>query len=97
VWVAACILIGAATQRLTGRLAITLFDDARQERVLAELRASARPCVVRNEFLAATWVGNGPPPAGPLISYIQNEFELAGLVGRFDLAVPLEARAEPAG
>jgi hypothetical protein len=61
-----------------------------QQRVVDQLRASPRPCAIRNDDLAsAAWLHGAPPDeSDPLIGYIFNEFETVDSVGGFQFQVP---------
>ena len=61
-------------------------DD--QNRVLAQMRATPRPCVIRNETVAQAWLNGRPHPDTPLVHYIFEEFETVGQVGQFELRLP---------
>jgi hypothetical protein len=66
------------------------LDDAKQRRAVAELRASPRPCAIRNEAIAAVYVSE-PLLEKPLIAYIFENFEPAENVGAFEFMVPKAA------
>lgn len=60
-----------------------------QQRVVDEMRASPRPCAIRNEGLAQTsWLHGAPPDeSDPLVDYIFNEFKTVATVGEFEFRV----------
>ena len=67
---------------------ITALDEEGQNRILAQLRSSPRPCVLRNETVAAAWLGARPSPDTPLVHYIFDDFETVGESGAFQLGLP---------
>jgi hypothetical protein len=67
---------------------ITALDEAGQNRVLAQVRASKRPCAFRNESVAGGWLGARPAPDTPLVHYIFEDFEEVGGSGNFSLLLP---------
>lgn len=69
---------------------VTALDEEGQNRILAQVRASPRPCVLRNEAVAAAWLGTRPSPDTPLVHYIFDEFETVGQSGNFELRLPKE-------
>lgn len=72
---------------------IEAMDAERQQRVVDELRASPRPCVIRNDGLAGLWLAGEPPPDRPLINYILGgDFRTVGETGDFQFQIP--ARGE---
>jgi hypothetical protein len=62
----------------------TLFDDARQQRVIDETRDIPDLCVLENESLALGWTA-GSPPEGPLVEYLHSGFEPIATVGAYNL------------
>lgn len=72
---------------------IEALDSERQQRVVDELRRSPRPCAIRNEGLAAAWLGGEPPPDRPLVNYVLNDFRTVERVGdAFEFMLPRYAR-----
>jgi hypothetical protein len=69
---------------------VTALDEEGQNRILAQVRASPRPCVLHNEAVAAAWLGTRPPPDTPLVHYIFDDFEAVGRSGNFELRLPRE-------
>jgi hypothetical protein len=67
-----------------------LLSDAQQQRVVDQMRASPRPCAIRDDKLAETAWLHGMPmdEIGPLADYIFNEFETAKTVGEFEFQLP---------
>lgn len=60
-----------------------------QQRVVEEMRASPRPCAMRNEGLAqGAWLHGTPPDeSDPLVNYIFNDFRTVGEAGEFEFMV----------
>lgn len=71
---------------------IRALDSERQQRIVDELRASPRPCAIRNDTLAALWLGGEPPPDRPLANYVLNDFRTVEEVGEFQFMLPRYAR-----
>jgi hypothetical protein len=67
---------------------IAALDEAGQNRVLAAVRSSPRPCAFRNESVAGGWLGSRPAPDTPLVHYIFDDFEEVGSSGNFSLLLP---------
>ena len=63
-------------------------DRSQQRRVVSELRASPRPCAIRNEELAAPYLHGLPPPDTPLVNYVLNDFRPVANVGPFEFMLP---------
>ena len=61
-----------------------------QQRVVDQMKASPRPCAIRNDGLADTsWLHGAPPDeSDPLIGYIFNDFETVATVGEFEFQLP---------
>ena len=70
-------------------------SDAQQQQVVDELRSSPRPCVLRNEELAAPYLKGLPPPDAPLVNYVLNDFRPVGTVGPFELMLPKASATAP--
>jgi hypothetical protein len=64
------------------------MDGERQQRVVDELRASSRPCVIRNESLAALWLSGREVEQLPLVRYIFSDFRPVLRVGDFEFMLP---------
>jgi hypothetical protein len=60
-----------------------------QQRVVDQLRASPRPCAIRNDTLAdVAWLHGTPPDENdPLVGYIFNDFRTVDTVGEFEFMV----------
>lgn len=67
------------------------LDNAQQQRAVDGFRASPRPCAIRNEAIAASYLKGMPPPDTPLVNYVFNDFKLAQTVGGFDFLLPKRA------
>jgi hypothetical protein len=61
-----------------------------QQRVVNEMKASPRPCAIRNDGLAeGAWLHGTPPDeSDPLVNYIFNDFRTVDTVGEFQFMVP---------
>jgi hypothetical protein len=64
------------------------LSDAQQQRAVDGFRASRRPCAIRNEELAASYLKGAPPPDSPLVNYVFDDFEPAQTVGSFEFLLP---------
>jgi hypothetical protein len=71
------------------------IDSKLQQRVVDEMRASPRPCLIRSETRAEFWLHGVPPPDKPLVRYIANGFEPVAEAGDFQFLLP-KARARGA-
>ncbi len=69
---------------------IEALDSKRQQRIVNEMRASPRPCAIRNDPLAAAWLGGDPPPDRPLVNYVLGDFRTVDEVGEFQFMLPVE-------
>lgn len=67
---------------------VTALDEAGQNRVLAQVRSSPRPCAFRNESVAGAWLQGRPAPDTPLVHYIFEDFEDVEGSGNFSLLLP---------
>ncbi len=70
------------------------LDSERQQRIVDELRASERPCVVRSEPRAALWLGGREVPDRPLVRYIFSGFRPVETAGEFELMLPKPGATE---
>jgi hypothetical protein len=72
-----------------GAWPIVLPTD-QQQRVVEEVRASPRPCAVRNDGLAeGAWLHGAPPKeSDPLVHYIFNDFKTVDTVNEFQFMLP---------
>jgi hypothetical protein len=64
------------------------LDSERQQRIVNELRASRRPCVIRSEARAALWLSGREVPDRPLVRYIFSDFKPVETVGEFEFLLP---------
>ncbi|HEX5375975.1 MAG TPA: hypothetical protein VFW48_07435 [Solirubrobacterales bacterium] len=66
-----------------------------QQRVVDQMRASPRPCAIRNDGLAdSAWLHGTPPDeSDPLVGYVFNDFRTVDTVGDFEFRLP----EQPAG
>lgn len=67
---------------------ITALTDAEQEPIVARLRASSRPCAIRDRVAAAGWLAGRPTPDAPLVDYILEEFEPIEEIGGIEFMLP---------
>jgi hypothetical protein len=67
---------------------MTQLDDARQQRVVDQMRRSSRPCAVRNDTRASGWMNGRPLPDSPLVRYITDEFRSVETVGEYQFLLP---------
>jgi hypothetical protein len=65
-----------------------LLDDPTQQRIVDEMRASPRPCAIRDNAVAEGWLGPGPPPATPLANYLLNDFVPVDEIGGIQFMLP---------
>jgi hypothetical protein len=64
------------------------LTDKPQQRIVNELRASEKPCVVRSENRAELWLGGREVPQRPLVRYIFSDFRPVETVGEFEFMLP---------
>ena len=64
------------------------LDSETQQRIVDELRASKRPCVIRSENRAALWLGGREVEQRPLVRYIFGDFRPVLTVGEFEFMLP---------
>jgi hypothetical protein len=64
------------------------LDEAEQGRILHQMRATPRPCAVRNEGVAGGWLAGRPRPETPLVRYIFNDFKVVETTGPFEFMLP---------
>lgn len=64
------------------------LEDDQQRRILRQLRATPRPCVVRNEYVAGAWLAGRPNPDTPLVRHIFEDFAVAEQFGDFEFLLP---------
>lgn len=67
---------------------VNALDGERQQRIVDELRASPRPCLIRSDSRAQNWLRGAPPPDRPLARYVLNDFRPVEEVGEFVFALP---------
>lgn len=67
---------------------VSALDEDEQDRILAQLRASPRPCVLYNEKVASFWLFEKAAPDTALTDYIFEDFETVGTSGQFELKLP---------
>lgn len=70
------------------------LNEEQQAQALRELKASPRPCAIRNEGIAAAYLKGLPPPDKPLVNYVLNEFEPAYEVGEYIFELPKSSATE---
>jgi hypothetical protein len=76
---------------------IEAVDSSRQQRIVDELRASPRPCAIRNYGLAELWLGGRPAPDRPLVNYVFDDFHPVEKAGEFEFMLPNEGHAAGSG
>jgi hypothetical protein len=64
------------------------LDDEQQQQAVDQLRASPRPCAIRNEEVAAGYLKGLPPPDRPLVNYVLDNFKPVKDVGGFEFMLP---------
>jgi hypothetical protein len=64
------------------------LDEGEQRRILRQMRATPRPCVVRNPPVAENWLANRGRPETPLVRYIFDDFEVVDTNGPFEFMLP---------
>ena len=70
------------------------LSPAQQQRAVAGLRASPRPCLIKNEELAAPYLKGLPPPQTPLVEYVMDDFRPDTQVGPFEFLLPKPSATE---
>lgn len=71
---------------------VNALDSERQQRIVNELRASPRPCLIRSDARAELWLRGAPAPNRPLARYVLNEFQPVDEVGEFQFELPSGGR-----
>ncbi len=66
---------------------VIVLDDEGQQRIVDQMRASARPCAIRNDALAGLWLQESPMPDTPLVNYIVNDFRRVATAGGWEFLV----------
>lgn len=64
------------------------LDEGEQQRILRRMRATRRPCAVRNEGVAGGWLAGRPRPETPLVDYIFDDFKVVETTGPFEFMLP---------
>lgn len=64
------------------------LDEGEQQRILRQMRATPRPCALRDEPAADGWLGNKTRPETPLVRYIFNDFDVVDTAGSFEFMLP---------
>jgi hypothetical protein len=72
---------------------MTQLDDGLQQQVVDEVRASPRPCAIRNDGLVGFWTKGQPLPQTPLVRYIEQGFAPVQQVGGYQFLTPRRAVA----
>lgn len=85
--------IGAPPPQAPGAW-INALNRERQQRIVDELRASPRPCAIRNDARAEGWLHGAPPPDRPLVRYVLDDFRPVEQVGEFEFMLPLEGGSQ---
>ena len=67
---------------------VNALDAERQQRIVNELRASPRPCLIRSDPRAELWLRGVPAPDRPLARYVLNDFQPVAEVGEFQFMLP---------
>ena len=70
---------------------MTLFDDEQQQRVLRDLAAHERTCVVYNPTLLEFWTGPEAAAHGPLARHLMSAYRPLYRVGSYYLMFPAES------
>ena len=71
------------------------LDDDQQRQAVGQLRASARPCVIRNEEQAGSYLRGEPAPDSPLVRYVSDNFKLKFDVGAYEFMLPKPSATDP--
>jgi hypothetical protein len=74
---------------------INALESKQQERIVDEVKASARPCAIRSYPRAELWLHGAPPPNRPLVRYILNDFRPVEKIGEFEFMLPKATIAKP--
>jgi hypothetical protein len=64
------------------------LDEEQQQQAVDELRASPRPCAIRNEEIASPYLKGSPPPDRPLVNYVLDNFTPVTDIGGFEFMLP---------
>jgi hypothetical protein len=68
---------------------VNALDSERQQRIVNELRASPRPCLIRSDSRVELWLRGAPPPNRPLARYVLEGFRPVEQVGEFEFMLPV--------
>jgi hypothetical protein len=71
---------------------VNALDSERQQRIVDELRASPRPCLIRSDARAELWLRGAPAPDRPLARYVLNDFQPVAETGEFQFELPTEGQ-----
>lgn len=71
---------------------VNALDGERQRRIVKELKASPRPCLIRSDSRAELWLRGAPAPDRPLARYVLNDFRPVEQVGDFEFMLPAAGR-----
>ncbi len=71
------------------------LDEAQQRRAVEALRASPRPCSIRNDERASFYFQTGPPEDLPLVHYALNQFRPAAQFGAYQFLLPKPSATAP--
>ena len=69
------------------------LDDAKQQRIVDELRETPRPCAFINEELASTWLAGRQLPQTPLVRHILDDYRVVDKAGAFQFMLPTDGRS----
>jgi hypothetical protein len=64
------------------------LDDDQQRQAVGQLRASSKPCVIRNEEQAGSYLRGEPAPNSPLVRYVLDDFKPVTDVGSYEFMLP---------
>ncbi len=70
------------------------LNESQQAQALRELKASPRPCAIRNDEQAVMYLKGLPPPDKPLVNYVLNDFKPVVEVGPYVFELPKPSAAE---
>jgi len=71
------------------------LNESQQRRAVGELRASGRPCAIRNDELAESYLHGEPPPDRPLVNYVLDDFRPVAQIGAFEFMLPKRSATAP--
>jgi hypothetical protein len=67
---------------------IKALDAEQQQRVVDEMKASPRPCAIRSDEQAESWLHGEQPPGTPLVRYVFDDFRPVAEAGHWEFMVP---------